>query len=83
MSSSSNGNARKLVWLLVLALFVLHQDFWWWDRKFLVMGFMPIGLFYHAAFSIAAGIVWALATRYAWPTEIEAWADETAEGGEG
>ena len=83
MSSPSNGNARKLVWLLVLALFVLHQDFWWWDSKFLVMGFMPIGLFYHAAFSIAAGIVWALATTYAWPTEIEAWADETAEGGEG
>ena len=74
MQSSSGG--RKLVWMLVLALFVLHQDFWWWDSQFLVLGFMPVGLFYHAAFSVAAAAVWALATRVAWPVEIEEWASE-------
>jgi len=60
----------------VVALFVLHQDFWWWDNRTLVLGFMPIGLFYHMIFSIAAGLTWALANKLAWPEEIEAWAAE-------
>ena len=74
--SSSSTVGRRVVWLLVAVLFVIHQDFWWWDSKFLVLGFMPIGLFYQAAFSVVAAAVWALATRLAWPTEIEAWAAE-------
>ena len=86
MSRASSRSGRLLVWGIVIALFVLHQDFWWWDNKTLLLGFMPIGLFYHAAFSIAAGLVWALAIKLAWPAEIEAWAeqgeaDRSAEGG--
>ena len=76
MTSPTRSPGRWFVWFLVLALFVLHQDFWLWDSKSLVLGFMPVGLFYHAVFSVAAGLVWALATRLAWPVEIEAWADE-------
>ena len=39
--------------LLVAALYVLHQDFWFWrDARPLVFGFLPIGLFYHAAFTV-------------------------------
>lgn len=87
MSSQGRFNNRSLVWLLVLALFVLHQDFWWWDNKTLVLGFMPIGLLYHALFSVAAALVWALANKVAWPTEVEAWAagqetDPSAVGGQ-
>jgi hypothetical protein len=66
---------KKLVWILVAALFILHQDFWWWDDRTLVFGFMPVGLFYHAIFSLAAAGVWALALRFAWPSHIEEWAD--------
>ena len=80
MSSDSSRNGRLLVWGIVIALFVLHQDFWWWDNKTLVFGFMPIGLFYHAAFSVVAGLTWALAIKVAWPAEIEAWAAEGEEG---
>ncbi len=65
----------KLVWLAVAALFVLHQDFWWWSDRTLVLGFLPIGLAYHAAFSLAAGLVWALANKHAWPEELERWAE--------
>ncbi|QNN21653.1 DUF3311 domain-containing protein [Planctomycetales bacterium ZRK34] len=68
---------RKIVWLLVIALFVLHQDFWFWDNRTLVFGFLPIGLFYHAMFSFAAAGVWLLAVKFAWPDEIEQWADQT------
>ena len=28
----------------------LHQDSWAWDDQSLVLGFMPIGLAYHAVF---------------------------------
>ena len=58
---------KFLIWLLVAALIVLHQDFWNWTSETLVFGFMPIGLFYHACISTAAGVVWYLACQYAWP----------------
>ena len=41
-----------------------------------MFGFLPIGLAYHALFSLAAGLVWYLAVRFAWPAELEAWADQ-------
>jgi len=59
-----------------IALFILHHDFWNWNNPALVLGFMPVGLAYHAGFSIAAGVFWALVSRFAWPHSIEAWADE-------
>ena len=76
MTTSNPRYARKLVWAAVVALFVLHHDFWLWDSKTLVWGFLPMGLFYHSVFSLASAGVWAMANRHAWPTEIEAWADE-------
>jgi uncharacterized protein DUF3311 len=63
---------RALLFLAVLALYVLHQDVWYWKTaRPLVFGFLPIGLAYHAAFSIAAaGVLWLL-VRYAWPQHLE------------
>lgn len=72
----SNPLHRRLVWGAAAALFVLHHDFWWWDSKTLVLGFLPIGLAYHALFSILAAGVWAAAVRFAWPERIEEWASE-------
>ena len=31
---------------------------------------MPLGLFYHAGISLAAGVVWWLAVKFFWPVEI-------------
>jgi hypothetical protein len=67
-------------WLLVLAvavLYVLHQDIWFWrTARPLVFGFLPVGLAYHAAFSIAAaGVLWLL-VRFAWPQHLEDAAEE-------
>lgn len=67
---------RKWIWIGFVLLFAVHHDFWWWDDRTLVLGFLPISLAYHAAFSAAAGLLWLLALRYAWPAHIEAWADE-------
>ena len=65
-----------LVWGAVVALVVLHQDAWFWADRTLLLGFLPIGLAYHAVFSLVAACVWALATKFAWPSHLEEWADE-------
>ena len=59
----------------VALLAVLHYDFWYWDDTSLLFGFMPIGLAYHAVFSLACVGVWFLAVTLAWPRELEEWAD--------
>jgi len=68
-----------VIWGLVILLVVLHQDFWFWESETLAFGFMPIGLFYHACLSVAAGIVWFLACQFAWPADLD---NQAAEGGE-
>lgn len=62
---------KTWLWILVGALFLLHQDFWWWNDATLLFGFMPIGLAYHALYSIAAAAVWSLAIHFAWPDESD------------
>ncbi len=59
--------------------FVLHHDFWNWGNTALVFGFIPVGLAYHAGYSVAVGIFWYLVCRFAWPHAIETWADEPNE----
>ena len=44
MKSKNSRLGRKLVWTSVILLAILHHDFWFWDDRRLVLGFMPIGL---------------------------------------
>ena len=62
---------RYFVWMLVALLVVLHQDYWQWDNDSLVFGFLPYTLAYHAGVSIAAAVVWMLATRWSWPDHLD------------
>ena len=57
---------------LVMVVYVLHQDIWYWRvaRPF-VFGFMPIGLFYHAAFTLASAVLLLVLVKYAWPGHLE------------
>jgi len=66
---------RFLLIGLVILLAILHQDFWWWDDTSLVFGFLPIGLAYHALYSVMAAGVWFLFVRFNWPEELEAYAE--------
>lgn len=68
------GFAQTAIWSAAAVLFVLHQDYWWWDNRKLLFGFLPIGLAYHMFFSLASATLWALAVRCAWPTHIEEFA---------
>jgi Protein of unknown function (DUF3311) len=62
---------RWLLTLMVLLVYLLHQDLWYWHDRTLVLGFLPIGLAYHAAYSILAAIMMAVLVRYAWPGHLE------------
>lgn len=73
--SRTTPASRRWVIFLFALLFVLHHDFWAWSDRRLILGFMPVGLFYHALFSLAASGLWALANHYAWPDALERWAD--------
>lgn len=72
----SSAGGRRWVWVSAAVLFLLHHDFWWWSDRAVVWGVLPVGLAYHAAFSVAAALLWLAAIRFAWPEELEAWADE-------
>ena len=61
-----------LLTLLILAVYLLHQDYWnWRTAQPLVFGFLPIGLAYHAGYSILAAITMALLVKFAWPKHLE------------
>ena len=56
---------------VVALLYALHQDFWFWRAsRPLVFGFLPIGLFYHAVFTLASSAALWLLVTYAWPAEV-------------
>jgi hypothetical protein len=61
-----------LLALLVLGVYLLHQDIWLWRvARPLVFGVLPVGLAYHAAYCLlAALLMWAL-TVVAWPEHLE------------
>lgn len=84
MQEQDNYRSKARIFgVLTVILALLHHDFWYWDDRTLVMGFMPIGLFYHLLFSIAAAALWAMTIKFAWPSHIEEWADEVQDSGDG
>ncbi len=74
---------RALLVIIVGVLYVLHQDFWFWRAAHpLVFGFLPVGLFYHACYTVATVLVMMLLVRIAWPSELEEGVGEER-GGDG
>ena len=63
---------RLLLAAALVALYVLHQDVWFWrDARPLVVGFLPVGLAYHALYCLAVTILMWVLTRIAWPAHLE------------
>jgi hypothetical protein len=59
---------HALLAALVVAVYALHQDYWFWHRAHpILFGMLPIGLAYHVVYSIVAAAVMWLLVRYAWP----------------
>jgi hypothetical protein len=58
--------------VLIIGVYLLHQDFWNWNKtEPMVFGFLPVGLAYHAGYSIVAAILMAILVKVAWPKHLE------------
>jgi hypothetical protein len=62
---------KLLLFLLIAAVYAAHQDFWNWNKADLIFGFLPIGLAYQAAYSIACSVLMAILVKTAWPKHLE------------
>ena len=64
---------KPLAAAAVVAFFYqLHQDLWVWrDARPLVLGFLPIGLFYHAVYTLSCSALLWLLVRAFWPAHLE------------
>ena len=62
---------RPVIYSLFVLLLLIHQDLWNWADGTLLMGFMPVGLAYHAVFSIACAGLGALAIKTIWPSDVD------------
>ena len=49
---------RWLLCSLLVLLFLLHNDFWFWETPKLVWG-LPVGLLYHIGFCLVAALLMA------------------------
>ena len=54
---------KFLLFLMIAAVYVLHQDFWNWKSTDLIFGFLPVGLAYHAGYSILAAVMMAMLVK--------------------
>ena len=65
-------STKLLLTLFVLVVYALHQDSWNWTKADpLVFGFLPVGLAYHAGYSVLAAIAMAVLVKFAWPKHLE------------
>ncbi len=68
---------KVIAGIMLGVLLVLHHDFWNWDNTALIFGYMPVGLAYHAAISIAAAGIGAWCCFLCWPKELSEESEET------
>lgn len=63
---------RCLLIFLVVAVYVLHQDWWNWRKPTpMFLGFLPPGLAYHALYSIGCAALMAILVKFAWPKSLD------------
>ena len=63
---------KWILYAATIVMIVLHQDWWNWsqtDPKWL--GFMPVGLWYHGLYCVAAATLLWLFVAFCWPTHLE------------
>ena len=58
--------------LITAFVYLLHQDFWFWrSARPLVFGFLPIGLAYHAFYTVGVSLLMLYLVRRHWPSHLE------------
>jgi hypothetical protein len=57
---------------LTVVLIVVHQDLWNWAKaKPELFGFLPVGIWYHGLFCVAASVVLWMWGAFLWPSHLE------------
>jgi len=56
---------------VLLALYLLHFDFWLWQRPELILG-LPVGLLYHVVYCVGISVILALLLYTAWQRDLTA-----------
>ena len=62
--------SRWILYIGLVVLFLLHNDFWLWDNPKRVVG-LPIGLLYHIGYCIVAAILMMLIINHALPSQLQ------------
>ena len=62
--------SRWILYIGLVVLFLLHNDFWLWDNPQRVIG-LPIGLLYHIGYCIVAAILMMLIINHALPSQFQ------------
>lgn len=58
--------------LVTALVYLLHQDFWFWrSARPLVFGFLPVGLAYHAAYTVGISLLMLYLVRHHWPSHLD------------
>jgi len=73
---------RVLLVLMVLAVYCLHQDVWNWKNAELI-SILPVGLAYHAGFSVLCAVMMFVLVATAWPEHLEVEESEQAPSSRG
>ena len=55
-----------LLYLLIIPLLVLHEDFWTRHDPSLIFG-IPAGMFYHVTYCLVTAGLMAVLVKWAWP----------------
>ena len=66
----NNSILRRLLYAVLFVLYLLHNDLWFWHDSRFVLG-LPVGLFYHICFCLAAAVLMALLVTCAWPGHLD------------
>jgi hypothetical protein len=73
-----NKRIRWILYAAIVVLYVLHNDFWFWEDPRIVLG-LPVGLTYHIGYNLAAAVLLFLLVRFAWPSHLEVAVEQPAE----
>ena len=62
---------RYVATLAIAGMIVLHQDLWNWGAARPFLFGLPVGLWYHAFYTLAAAGLMALLVRYFWSEDTQ------------